>query len=52
VISLPHDSAIELVLLVGRVLAGMLFDLLLLVHFLSAPPVFRAPLRLTDETNA
>lgn len=49
----PHDSAIELVLLGGRLLRGCRSICSCgLVRFLSAPPVFRAPLRLTAETNA
>ena len=41
VIALPHDSAIELVLLVGRLFARRLFDLLLLTevtNFIGADP--------------
>jgi hypothetical protein len=38
VIALPHDSAIELVLLVGRLFARMLFDLLLLFGSLPFCP--------------
>jgi len=37
-IALPHDSAIELVLLVGRLFARMLFDLLLLFGSLPFCP--------------
>jgi hypothetical protein len=53
VIALPHDPASELVFLVGHLLRRCCSICSCgLVHFLSASPVFRAPIRLGAATNA